>query len=72
MLHGSDAALQQLPGSYLRAALAHLRRPGQGTPDITRRSAGLPYAIVALFLAELGGPRRVQLRGQASSQLHVG
>lgn len=60
MLRDKDPSLQQLPVSYLQRVLSHMRRPGQSTSDIVRRSAGIPYAVVALFLAEIGGPRRVR------------
>eukprot|EP00887_Chlorella_sp_A99_P000062 scaffold16.g62.t1 len=45
-------ALAAMPRAWLAAALAFLARPGQGRSDIVRRSAGLPYALTALFEAE--------------------
>ena len=60
MLHDKDVSLQQLPGSYLQHVIDHVQRPGQSTSNIVRRSAGIPYTFVALFLSEIGGPRRVR------------
>lgn len=59
MLRDKDISLQHLPGSYLQHVIDHVQRPGQSTSDIVRRSAGIPYTFVALFLSEIGGPRRV-------------
>jgi hypothetical protein len=57
---GGDASsptppLPELPERWMRAALSHLRRPGQCRDDILRRSAGVPYAVLALALAEPAG-----------------
>lgn len=38
-----------------------MRAPGQGRDDIVRRSAGLPFAFVALFLAEPVGSHKVSI-----------
>lgn len=52
-------SLNTLPQQWLAALLAFLQRPGQGRSDIVRRSAGLPYALNALFLAEPGNNHKV-------------
>ena len=59
MLRSKDESLRTLPGGYLQQVLSYMQRPGQSRSDIIRRSAGVPYAAVALFLAEIGEPRRV-------------
>ena len=51
--------LNRLPTRWLRGLLQRVRAPGQSRDDIVRRSAGLPYAFVALFLAEPPGPNKV-------------
>jgi len=43
--------------------------PGQGRDDILRRSAGLPAAVVALFLAEAGRPGRGALLEAGMAEL---
>jgi hypothetical protein len=55
-----------LPGQWLDVLLRRMRAPGQARDDIVRRSAGLPFAFVALFLAEPTGSHKVL------SQPHAG
>ncbi|CAG9466485.1 unnamed protein product [Pedinophyceae sp. YPF-701] len=54
-------ALSRVPDEWERATLAHIRRPGQGLDDVTRRSAGLPYAALALVRSEPPGVPRAAL-----------
>lgn len=49
--------------------MQQVQRPGQGREDIVRRSAGLPYAICALFLAE--PPRLHKVCGKNQKFLSV-
>jgi hypothetical protein len=55
---GAAGAAAALPARWLAAALAHLRRPGQGAGDIVRRSAGLPCAVQAVCAGEPRGGAR--------------
>ena len=59
LLREPSPALNRLPGRWLAGLLARVREAGQSRDDIVRRSAGLPYAFVALFLAEPPGPNKV-------------
>ena len=52
LLQERSPALHGLPHRWLHGLLARAAAPGQSRDDILRRSAGLPAAIVALFLAE--------------------
>ncbi len=61
LLREPASALNGLPGQWLAALLERMRAPGQGRDDIVRRSAGLPFAFVALFLAEPVGSHKVSL-----------
>ena len=61
LLRAEAPGLRRLPAAWMRRALQHMARPGQGLDDIVRRSAGLPYALVALFLAEPPGVPRLLL-----------
>ena len=45
----------------LQRCIARVQEPGQSWNDIVRRSAGLPFAIAGLFLAEPAGVPRVLL-----------
>ena len=61
LLREPAPALNGLPGQWLAALLERIRAPGQGRDDIVRRSAGLPFAFVALFLAEPVGSHKVRI-----------
>lgn len=52
LLQERSPALHGLPHRWLHQLLARAAAPGQSRDDILRRSAGLPAAIIALFLAE--------------------
>lgn len=60
LLREPSPALNRLPARWLAGLLARVREAGQSRDDIVRRSAGLPYAFVALFLAEPLGPNKVR------------
>lgn len=61
-----EAEFHALPQRWLDQLLAFLRRPDQELTDITRRSAGLPFALTSVFSAEPGASRRLLLqRGMA-------
>ena len=52
LLREPRAELNQLPRQWLSELLGSLRARGQHRNDIVRRSAGLPFALMGLFLAE--------------------
>ena len=62
LLREPTPALNGLPGRWLAALLERVRAPGQGRDNIVRRSGGLPFAFVALFLAEPVGSHKVRRR----------
>ena len=62
LLEEPSQELNALPMCWLQQLLDHVARPGQTVDDIVRRSAGLPYAFVALFAAEPGGRVRPLLQ----------
>jgi thyroid adenoma-associated protein len=73
LLEESAPRLNQLPGEWLQLLLARLARPGQCRDDVVRRSAGLPYAVVAIFLAEpLTSHKVPRARGLPRPRLVVG
>ncbi len=59
LLREGAPSLNGLPGRWLEALLERMSAPGQGRDDIVRRSSGLPFAFVALFLAEPIGSHKV-------------
>ena len=61
LMCSSDRALSELPQLWLSELMDQLRRPDQGVRDRVRRSAGLPYAFMAILLAEPKGQARVAL-----------
>ena len=52
--------LNQLPRKWLGELLGAVRARGQHRNDIVRRSAGLPFALMGLFLAEPPGSHKVR------------
>ncbi|BDA45482.1 probable thyroid adenoma-associated protein homolog [Coccomyxa sp. Obi] len=71
LLREPAPALNGLPGQWLAALLERMRAPGQGRDDIVRRSAGLPFAFVALFLAEPIGSHKTLLHTGMSELLRT-
>ncbi|KAF6263138.1 putative death-receptor fusion protein-domain-containing protein [Scenedesmus sp. NREL 46B-D3] len=68
LLQSPRADLNGLPASWLARCLARVQQPGQCRDDVVRRSAGLPFSITCLFLAEPHGVPR-QLLPQGLPQL---
>ena len=60
LLSEVDGALNSLPGTWLVQLLERMRAGGQSRDNIVRRSAGLPFAFTALFLAEPPTSHRVR------------
>lgn len=52
MLVSGDAELAALPARWLQKLLDAVRAAGCSVNEMHRRSAGLPYAFLALFMAE--------------------
>ena len=63
LMRSKENALKELPQTWLLGLVERLNRPGQGVRDRVRRSAGLPYAFMAILLAEPKGQPRVALEG---------
>eukprot|EP00884_Botryococcus_braunii_P012115 jgi/Botrbrau1/20904/Bobra.0135s0035.1 len=64
LLQRRSEALREVPGRCLDVLLQRLQAPGQRRDDITRRSAGLPFALIALFVGgPTGSPRVLLERG---------
>lgn len=59
LLREPRADLNQLPRKWLGELLGCVRARGQHRNDIVRRSAGLPFALMGLFLAEPPGSHKV-------------
>ena len=59
LLREPRAKLNQLPRKWLGELLGAVRARGQHRNDIVRRSAGLPFALMGLFLAEPPGSHKV-------------
>lgn len=59
LLQQRSTALRELPGSCLDQLLQRLQAAGQCRDDITRRSAGLPFALIAIFVAGHPGSPKV-------------
>ena len=58
LLRSSDANLSALPKAWLAELFERLEEPNQSVKDLIRRSAGIPFGFMAVFLAEPGGAPR--------------
>ena len=58
LLRSSDATLSALPKAWLAELFERLEEPNQSVKDLIRRSAGIPFGFMAVFLAEPGGAPR--------------
>ncbi|GIL79887.1 hypothetical protein Vretifemale_9023, partial [Volvox reticuliferus] len=64
LLRATAPELHGLPRPWLEACIRRVLAPGQSRDDIVRRSAGLPFALGALFLAEpSNAPKALLSRG---------
>ncbi|KAJ7522573.1 hypothetical protein O6H91_18G018000 [Diphasiastrum complanatum] len=60
LLHAHNARLGKMPEIWLQQLMERTCSKGQTVDDLLRRSAGLPAAFLALFLAEPdGAPRKL-------------
>ncbi|GLI68266.1 hypothetical protein VaNZ11_012621, partial [Volvox africanus] len=71
LLRATAAELHGLPQSWLEACIGRVLAPGQSRDDIVRRSAGLPFALGALFLAEPSNAPKVLLSRGMNALLAV-
>ena len=62
LLRSGDARLSRQPREWLDALFERTTRPAQDVRDLIRRSAGIPFGFMAVFLAEPRGVPRALLR----------
>ena len=60
-----------LPGSWLDELFGRLAEEGQGVRDLIRRSAGIPFGFMAVFLAEPNGMPRTLLHSALGKLLDI-
>ena len=61
MLRSGDARLSRQPREWLASLFERTTRPEQDVRDLIRRSAGIPFGFMAVFLAEPRGVPRTLL-----------
>ena len=61
LLRSPDARLSALPREWLARLFARTTEPEQNVHDLIRRSAGIPFGFMAVFLAEPRGVPRALL-----------
>ena len=71
LLRSSNAALSRLPGAWLNELFGRLAVEGQGVKDLIRRSAGIPFGFMAVFLAEPSGMPRALLHTSMARLLDI-
>ena len=71
LLRSSRVELSRLPGMWLDELFARLAEEGQGVRDIIRRSAGIPFGFMAVFLAEPSGMPRALLHSALAKLLDI-
>ncbi len=69
LLWEPDPALSSLPGEWLGSLLDAAAAPKQTVDNIIRRSAGGPFAVTAILLAEPA--QQTQKAGACSAQVHA-
>lgn len=72
LLQSPNPHLAKLPGKWLDDILRHISREGQSRSDIVRRSSGVPFALVSLFLAEPASAPKVLFPRGINSLLIIG
>lgn len=55
-----EDTLQHAPKLWIDKLMHFICRPGQSLTDVNRRSAGIPFAFSAIFLAKPHGGNRVR------------
>ena len=71
LLRSSDATLSALPKAWLAELFERLEEPNQSVKDLIRRSAGIPFGFMAVFLAEPRGVPRALLHGALEKLLDL-
>ena len=71
LLRSSRVELSGLPGSWLDELFGRLAEEGQGVRDLIRRSAGIPFGFMAVFLAEPNGMPRTLLHSALGKLLDI-
>jgi thyroid adenoma-associated protein len=61
LLRSGDARLSRQPREWLASLFERTTRPEQDVRDLIRRSAGIPFGFMAVFLAEPRGVPRTLL-----------
>ena len=61
LLRSADARLSAQPREWLETLFQRTQQPGQDVRDLIRRSAGIPFGFMAVFLAEPRGVPRTLL-----------
>ena len=71
LLRSSQRDLSGLPATWLDDLFRRLEREGQSIKDLIRRSAGIPFGFMAVFLAEPGGVPRQLLHSAVAKLLDI-
>ena len=71
LLRSSRRDLSGLPATWLDDLFRRLEREGQSIKDLIRRSAGIPFGFMAVFLAEPGGVPRQLLHSAVAKLLDI-
>jgi hypothetical protein len=71
LLRSSRRDLSGLPATWLDDLFRRLEREGQSIKDLIRRSAGIPFGFMAVFLAEPGGVPRQLLHSAMAKLLDI-
>ena len=71
LLRSPDARLSAQPREWLETLFQRTQRPGQDVRDLIRRSAGIPFGFMAVFLAEPRGVPRTLLHEALEKLLNL-
>ena len=71
LLRSADARLSAQPREWLETLFQRTQQPGQDVRDLIRRSAGIPFGFMAVFLAEPRGVPRALLHGALEKLLDL-
>ena len=71
LLRSSRRDLSGLPATWLDDLFRRLEREGQSIKDLIRRSAGIPFGFMAVFLAEPGGVPRLLLHSAMAKLMDI-
>jgi|TARA_B110000977_G_scaffold90099_1_gene119696 hypothetical protein len=71
VLRSGNNLLSSLPSNWLGELFTRLEQPAQSIKDLIRRSAGIPFGFMAVFLAEPRGVPRVLLHSAMEKLLRI-